>query len=280
MRGLEEIKKINENPHAFHGESNDREQYGNAPRYLSGDDRPWDGTASHARVKNAEGRVSHEIIQRILEDITGGRPKAAADTTTEILRTFLDPQLSDKDLTEMFAVATVFQKLGIPAPRDYVKAKKIAATLAATVVEGLDRTLADRSRLNDKSDRVARGEPLGMEGILSAIDAEPPFLKFWQKLNDERAARGEPEAGYKTAREAFTGGPTPAGALTFIGKKWDGLRAVPAGMNYYGEFRQVTEDGTVWHVVSDKSGPRVYMTPEAALDGAAIAKRHSEEHKS
>jgi hypothetical protein len=274
MRGLEEIKKINENPHAFHGESNDREQYGNAPRYLSGDDRPWDGTASHARVKNAEGRASHETLQRILEDITGGRPKAAADTTTDFIRQMLEggpvkrPSPIDKKaeaaeaVLGLFALAALLDTLGVPAPGSK------------------PRTLADRSPLNDKSDRVARGEHLGMEGILSAIDAEPPFLKFWQRLNDERAARGEPEAGYKTARDAFNGGPTPAGALTFIGKKWDGLRAVPAGSNYHGEFRQVTEDGTVWHVVSDSFGPRVYTTPEAALGAADTAKRHSEEHKS
>src|ERR1035437_9702070 len=27
---------------------------------------------------------------------------------------------------------------------------------------------------------------MGLEGIHSAIDAKPPFIKFWQKLNDRR----------------------------------------------------------------------------------------------
>lgn len=138
------------------------------------------------------------------------------------------------------------------------------------------RTLADRSRLNDKGSRF-----LGMDGIHSAIDGEPPFLKFWQKLNDERAARGEPEAGYHTAKEAFTGGPTPDGALTFIGKDYDGLRAVPAKPHdghrtYHGEFRQVSDAGTIWRTVHSTHGPIAYATAEAALYGARHAKLHSE----
>jgi hypothetical protein len=165
----------------------------------------------------------------------------------------------------LFALAALLDTMGVPAAASFAK----------------PRTLADRPRQHADA-RRAKAEHLGMEGILSAIDAEPPFLKFWQKLNDERAARGEPEAGYKIAREAFAGGPTPEGALTFIGKKWDGLRAVPASMEtYHAEFRQVSaDDGTVWHVVSDHTGPISFPSPEAALGAALRAKTHMEAHKS
>ena len=124
---------------------------------------------------------------------------------------------------------------------------------------------------------------LGMEGIHSAIDAEPPFPKFWQKLNDDAAAHGRPELGYGQAKEAFLGGPTPAGALTFIGKEYDGLRAIPAKpydghKTYYGEFRQVSDNGTIWRTVHNPHGPIGYASPEAALYGARHAKLHMEAH--
>jgi hypothetical protein len=123
----------------------------------------------------------------------------------------------------------------------------------------------------------------GMEGIHSAIDAEPPFPKFWQKLNDDAAAHGRPELGYGQAKEAFLGGPTPAGALTFIGKEYDGLRAIPAKpydghKTYYGEFRQVSDNGTIWRTVHNPHGPIGYASPEAALYGARHAKLHMEAH--
>jgi hypothetical protein len=131
------------------------------------------------------------------------------------------------------------------------------------------------------ADILASGKPKKLDvqdRIHSAIDAEPPFFKFWQKLNERLAEHGQPEAGYKVAREAFSGGPTPVGALTFIGKQWDGLRAVPAepvkflgGIRpaYHGEYRIVSNEGTVWHkVVNDSELPIVYKLPEAALTAA------------
>lgn len=107
------------------------------------------------------------------------------------------------------------------------------------------------------------------------IDSDP-FTKFWAKLNAERERDGKPEALYKEADEAFMGGPTPKGALTFVGKKWDGLRAVPAEKAYYGEFREVVRTGeTVWWRVHDKFGARSYAAVEDALEAALEAKHHS-----
>lgn len=125
---------------------------------------------------------------------------------------------------------------------------------------------------------------LGLEGIHSAIDAEPPFLKFWQKLNDHRAEQGLDEAGYGEAKSAFLGGKTPLGSLTFIGKEWDGVRAVPTKAyegrkSYRGEFRQVSDNGTVWRTVHSSSGEIAYASPEAALAGALTAKNHFESHR-
>ena len=126
-----------------------------------------------------------------------------------------------------------------------------------------------------------KAQPEHQERIHSALDAEPPFVKFWQKLNDSLEARDEPEATYGQAKRAFLGGATPVGALTFIGKDWDGLRAIPAPptdgkKTYHGEFRQVSDEGTIWRTVHSGHGPIAYATPEAALNGAANAKAHSE----
>lgn len=273
MRGLEEIRKINENP-AAHYASREPQHFG--PGSHDSPDRPTDAA-----------------LQKILEEITGGKPKAAADKTTSLIGALLSSAppaaMTGKDLAEMLAVATVFDKLGIPAPDDYDEAKKLATVLAVMAVSSLDRavtkidkTLADRSRLNDKGDRARH---LGMEGIHSAIDAQPPFLKFWQKLNDERDAKNLGEASYGEAKQAFTGGPTPVGALTFVGKDWDGLRAIPAtsphGRTYHGEFRQTLIDGSsVWRLVASQSGTIAYATPEAALNGARHARIHSEAKQS
>lgn len=70
----------------------------------------------------------------------------------------------------------------------------------------------------------------------------------------------------------------PLGALTFIGKKWDGLRAVPAtpvqylgGSRpaYHGEYRERTEHGIVWHKVANGAAKVIsYALPEAALVAA------------
>lgn len=102
--------------------------------------------------------------------------------------------------------------------------------------------------------------------------AEPltPFLRFWQKRQ---------ELDYGAAKRAFLGGETPVGAMTFIGKQWDGLRAVPSepvtelgGKRpaYHGEYRVVDEeDGTQWVKVTDKHDlPIAFGIPEAAITAA------------
>src|ERR1035437_5845990 len=131
----------------------------------------------------------------------------------------------------------------------------VGAIIKAVVTDGW-RPLADRAR-----DQHAAGFHPGMQdSIHSAIDAQPPFLAFWQKLNDHRVEQGLDEAMYKEAREAFGGGPTPVGAMTFVGKDWDGIRAVPypavhhggTRPSYHGELRRVTDQGTFWDKVYNK----------------------------
>lgn len=188
-------------------------------------------------------RASHShdaALAAILGHIIGDKPKAPSDTASHIIG-------------NMLASAFLLDALGVPVPASLTRRPKDAF--------------------------------LGMEGIGSALDAAPPFLKFWQKLNADRAAGGLGEAIYKEAKEAFNGGPTPRGALTFIGKEWDGLRAVPAHpyegkRAYHGEFRQVSDEGTVWRVVANTTGPICYATAEAAIHGARHAKLHSENTKS
>jgi hypothetical protein len=114
--------------------------------------------------------------------------------------------------------------------------------------------------------------------IQPGID-QPPFIEFWADLNERRERLGEPpEALYQEARTLFNGGETPVGAMTFVGKQWDGLRSVPAepvkslgGSRpaYHGEYREVTRHGVKWHkVVNDNDAPIQYKIPEAALCGA------------
>lgn len=220
MHGIEQVKRMNEDPNAYHA-AREPQHYG----------------------EGSTPRATDETLQKILEEITGGRQKSA--------------RLSAADIIGMLVVAATLED----------------------ATRSIPRTLADRPRQHMDA------RHLGMDGVLSAIDAAPPFLKFWHQLNAERSARCEDEATYKEAREAFQGGPTPDGALTFIGKKWDGLRAVPVGAvqgrpTYHGEFRQVTDNGTIWRTVHSQSGPIAYATPEAALGGALLAKAHMEATKS
>jgi hypothetical protein len=111
-----------------------------------------------------------------------------------------------------------------------------------------------------------------------------PLMKFWDKLNRQRLNAGRPEALYKEAREIFNGGPTPAGALTFVGD--DGIRAIPATpyggrAAYHGEFREDLADGsTMWRTVHSHSGAICYTTAEAALKGAKLAQCHAEARNS
>ena len=286
MRGLEQIKSINENPHGFHGDSNEIEQHGNAPR---SHDALNDLDRSHRAASG--GRPTNERLKKILEEITGGQPKGTAFAKNHGIASLINSatggEMTPQEVKEMAAVGTVFDLLGIPAPDDYETAKRVATVLAIKTITTLDKaigdkpkTLAERSRLNDKGDRF-----LGMDGIHAAIGAKPDFIAFWAKLNEQRADRGEGEALYREAKLAFSGGETPVGSLTFIGKEWDGLRAIPAtsphGKTYHGEFRSVAPDGnSIWNVVSNTTElPIAYATAEAALNGARHARIHAEAHR-
>jgi hypothetical protein len=126
--------------------------------------------------------------------------------------------------------------------------------------------------------KTTRVEPEHQERVESAIDAEPPFLAFWRKLNEGLTAAGKSEAAYGDAKRAFLGGPTPVGAMTFVGKEWNGIRAIPsAPVNslggvrpaYHGEYCRVTDHGTIWDKVTNKHDlPIAYALPEAALIAA------------
>lgn len=118
--------------------------------------------------------------------------------------------------------------------------------------------------------------------IGSAIDYHQshPFMVFWQGLINARGA----DVGYPEARALFEGGPTPVGALTFIGREFEGLRAIPADPDeylggkrpaYHGEYREVTVKGVIWHKVRNNSQlPIVYSTVEAALKAAMVYRDH------
>lgn len=112
--------------------------------------------------------------------------------------------------------------------------------------------------------------------IESAIDQKPdsPFMQFWNNHNQTKG-----EIGYSEARKLFGGGLTPAGTL-ILAESGDGLRAVPApsvpylGGNrpaWYGDYREVTDKGTIWHRVNNASAlPIIYTDPSYAIDAARV----------
>jgi hypothetical protein len=123
-------------------------------------------------------------------------------------------------------------------------------------------------------------EPAPIERIDPIDNNDPPFFKFWKALNAKLNAAGQADADYGFARKAFAGGETPAGALTFIGKEGEGLRAIPDGTYqglpvYRGEFREVSERGIIWRRVHSSAGAIAYASAEAALHGAKEAQTHS-----
>lgn len=198
MRGLEEIRKVNENPTDYDAE----EHFG----------------TKHVGVPYTYGEeVADAIIDDIMKD---QRPKTS----------------------------------------------KLAALEALAGLVVLDALTAERPHSHFTH----------MDRIQPGID-QPPFVEFWANLNASREAHGLPEALYKEARTLFNGGETPVGAMTFIGKQWDGLRAVPAepvkylgGARpaYHGQYRQTTRLGVKWHTVKDHGQPKVFRIPEEAVTEA------------
>lgn len=150
--------------------------------------------------------------------------------------------------------------------------------------------LADK--LRRAQNKPSRGDAI-VAGILADLADhifpqldidQPPFINFWANINAARLSAGLPEALYKEARVLFLGGETPVGAMTFIGKQWDGLRAVPVEPvvflgDYLGEYRIVSDAGTFWHKVTNHGVPVVFKAPEAAIKAAEKVRnfrRHAE----
>jgi len=165
---------------------------------------------------------------------------------------------------------------GRPSPSKIAAAKRAGDILFTALLLDI---LASAKKETEAGGRPKEPEP--QERIEPIVDnKEPPFFNFWNKLNSELTAKGLPEAGYKQARDAFSGGKTPDGALTFIGSDWEGVRAVPAtshrsgqATSYHGEFREVSDNGTFWHVVANKHSKSIaYETAEYALKAAKRAK--------
>lgn len=238
MRGIEQIKEINENPHGRPTE----EHFGT--RFVGEDTtEPKTETASSGRPKTKSSFADNFAKLTLVDTLFGV-------TTTP------------GELAELAAVATILDAFGVAHPADYDEAKALAVKLAK-------KSIAD-AKTASSQDRIQPGIDL------------PPFLNFWSSLNARRERAGLPEARYKEAKTLFEGGETPLGAMTFVGKQWDGLRAVPAKPvtylggtrpSYHGQHREITGTGTLWHTVTGPSGPILYTCPEAALVAAKDAKQ-------
>lgn len=259
MRGLEEIRKTNENPHGFHGE----EQFGTFHP-----DHP-----SHTIPEETQRKHGERVEARQRQN---GSPNELLSILGLTERDQLSPEL--RLLNDIFASATprgdrvspdgLIERIEARQAKRRVARNVINEVVGAIIAGDLISTIVAA----DKRQR----EPGFMDRLeTSGTFEEPPFVKFWQKLNDQLKAAGKPEAGFSMAREAFLGGPIPVGAMTFVGKEWDGIRAVPAtpvaylgGTRpaYHGEYRSVTDDGTKWlKVVNKHDQPISYALPEAAL---------------
>lgn len=238
MRGLEQIKEVNENPHEDHGE----EHFGS--RHVGRH------PALDAEYTLTEPPKSSNVYKTFAANLA---------LLTVVDQAIFGSKAPDGLVEQMAAVATVLDRFGVKHPADYDDARALAVKL-----------LREEDANATSQDRIQPG-----------ID-QPPFLAFWHDLNARRERAGLPEAHYKEAKLLFEGGETPLGAMTFVGKQWEGLRAVPAKPvaylgghrpQYHGEHREITGKGTVWHKVTGPSGPTPYACPEAALVAAKDAKQ-------
>jgi hypothetical protein len=149
----------------------------------------------------------------------------------------------------------------------------------ASINEALDAIKAGESRRKSKVVTTGPAESApansGEPGTGRPTPFWPtPFQKFWAE---------HPGLNYDQIKEARAGGKTPIGAITFIGKEWDSIRAVPAkpveylgGVRpaYHGEYRAEACDGSLsWvKVVNQNADPISYQIPEAALTAARARK--------
>jgi hypothetical protein len=266
MRGLDEIQKINEFPHADHHE----ESFGT--KHVVGSDFDRRNPASLAALRALgngdpdQRRLSDDLAEagghrirlsgdEILEAILGGRPKAHAVTDDQVAEDFL-------------------RKLqGLPTRREEKRAEALLGLLLLDALAAKD-TKIDASKLDGRETGDETGGIKPTDGDETVgVKAGPlsPFEAFWSKRQT---------LNYGQAKRLFSGGETPIGAITFIGKEWDGIRAVPAkpveylgGQRpiYHGEFRIENSDGSLtwFKVLSTTNGePLSYPIPEAALTAA------------
>lgn len=106
----------------------------------------------------------------------------------------------------------------------------------------------------------------------AASDPKFDFGDFWQHFNEERKAAGKPEANYGEAREAFKSRrrPDATNALTFVGRRGVGIRAVPTlGNKYTADFTDRFGD---WSPIGGTLRPTLFNTAEAALTAAGLGK--------
>jgi hypothetical protein len=172
--------------------------------------------------------------------------------------------------------------LDLEAHNRLLSAQKAFETIVASLAAGPnDEDADDEADYDDDGYDDDDGDDELDEVVDTAAQAgdsaltDPPFDRFWKKINQ---TAGHPVSFY-AAREAFHGGPTPIGAITFIGRDFDGIRAVPAepvtylgGKRpaYHGEWRQENPDGSYrWDKVTNSHGNAIsYGIPEAALTAA------------
>lgn len=260
MRGIEDIKTSNDNPH-----HRSDEQFGTSTH--EGDTTAYRSFETNLRDKRArEAAAATTAVKGLLSKTARRVGPEVCEFTAELL-----------------------VDLGVPTPgSDGHKKLDPAAQAADLFFAALLLDIVAHAKAETEKTGKPAPEPEHQERVHSAIDGAPPFIAFWEKLNDRLTGQGLPEANYGTARKAFKGGDTPIGSLTFIGKQWDGLRAVPAepveylgGKRpaYHGEYRVVgADEGVVWHKVLNKHElPIAYAIPEAALTAAEQA-RKGEDH--
>jgi hypothetical protein len=168
--------------------------------------------------------------------------------------------------------------------RDAILAS-ILSDRARSPREGSDGVLAsilsDRSRegsFGTKGDAVLAAilTDLVMGAAIKSILFSPgPACLDEDEPEADAAAEDDPEDDPEDEVEAAA--PAPVGSLTFIGKDFEDLRAIPAPLHdghraYHGEFRH----GSVWRTVHSSGGAISYASPEAAIFGARNAKNHCE----
>jgi hypothetical protein len=287
MRGLDEIQKTNAFPHA-----NDEEQFGT--RHVGGSDFDRRNPASlaalaalgsglYATVHGAP--TDDEIVDDFIAKLSG-RPKDARPGD-KILEAILSGEKiattrqNDEDiLLVTLALLDIFahdvQKSKLDAQRFDVEMPEADEGDGGTLLNEGSGGVKDAPTFELQRQHGDETGGVHSEGkLLPPLKYETsPFHAFWAK-------RGTLD--YDTAKRIFSGGATPIGAISFIGKEWDGIRAVPAKPvtylggerpAYHGQYRAEQKDGSqLWlSVTNSNDSPISYQIPEAALTAARARK--------